>query len=106
VLQGDFHEPTRRAVTRATAAESVCCEDPHFRLLEDATTSGIPFWTCICISYFEFTEADCLPSGVLWTRMDVCNFCVVLRYMDLNEPPANFNIQFNIHNVGFKIFMK
>jgi hypothetical protein len=26
--------------------------------------------------------------------------------MDLNEPPANFNIQFSIHNVRFKICMK
>jgi hypothetical protein len=26
--------------------------------------------------------------------------------MDLNEPPTNFNIQFSIHSVRFKICMK
>jgi hypothetical protein len=77
VLQGDFHEPARRAVTRAAAAY----ENPCFRSSEYATTSDVPLWTCVCVNYFEFIGANYLSKGVLQTRMDVCNFCVVLRWI-------------------------
>ena len=104
VLQEDFHEPARRAVTSAAAAESIYSKDPCFRSSDYATTSGIPFWTCVCVGCFEFSGADCLSSGFLRTGMGLYNLCVELRWIWMSHLRASvlaFNLVFTTWNFVF-----